>query len=97
MWGALDNKGPLDISADWLKNHTGVQIVFIFLRITLAHQTQKVTRVAAPYRNILVCDPESIASGKKENEDDGNPESNQKREKFIAAWIGRPLKLSSRN
>ena len=44
--------------------------------------TQKLTRsmAAAPAKDILASDPESVASGEKEKEDDGNSES-KKREK----------------
>ena len=68
--------------------------------MTLAHQTQKGNKAATAAslgRDILESDPESVASGKREKEDDVNLESNQKREKSSAARIGRPLKFPSRN
>ena len=68
--------------------------------MTISHQTQKGTRLletVAPVRDILESDPEIVASGKKEKKDDGNLESNQKRNKSIAVRIGQTLKLPSQN
>ena len=54
---------------------------------------QKGTRAAAAAvaEDILQSDPESVASGEEEREDDENLESKE-RNKSIAEWIGRPLK-----
>ena len=68
------------------------------LSMTLAHQTRKGIRAAAyPAGYILESDPESVARSEKEKKDDRNLESNQKREKFIAARIDQPLKSPSWN
>ena len=74
---------------------TDVYIVFklIVFSMTLSHQIRKWTRVeAALAGDILDSDPESARNREKEKEDNGNLESNQKRDKFIAARIGQPLK-----
>ena len=64
--------------------------------MTLAHQTQKVTGAAAALSgDIISSDPKSVVSSKKEKEDVGNLASNQKHEKYIAAQIVQPLKLTS--
>ena len=63
--------------------------------MTLAHQTQKVTREAAAsdlVGNIIASNPKKFTSSKKEKEDDGNSERNQKREKDIMEQIVRFLK-----
>ena len=71
----------------------------MFLRITLAHQTQKVKRAgtAAPDGDILEPDHKSVASDEKKKEDDGKLKSNQKRKKSIATQIVRPFRYPSRN
>ena len=74
--------------------------LLIIFSITLAHQTQKGTRpeeAAALAKDILESDPKKVSSGKKENEDDVNSESDQKHEKSIAAPIVQSLKSPSRN
>ena len=61
--------------------------------------TQKGTRSAAAVattEDILETDPETFASGEKENEDDENSEI-KKRDKPVAEWIGRPFKPPSCN
>ena len=57
-------------------------------------RTQKGARAAvaaATADDILESAPKSVASGRKEKEEDGNLES-KKRKKAITEWIGRPLK-----
>ena len=58
--------------------------------------TRKGTRAAATAEDILQSNHKSVASGEEEKEDDENLES-EKREKDIAEWIDRPLKLASSN
>ena len=64
--------------------------------MTLTRKGARAAAVAATAKYILQYDPEIIARGEIEKEDDENLES-KKREKAITEWIGRPLKLPSRN
>ena len=60
--------------------------------------TRKGTRVAAAAtaKDISESNPESVASGEKQKEDDDNLESKE-RDKTIAEMIGRTFKLPSHN
>ena len=64
--------------------------------MTLTRKGTRAAAAAATAKYILESDSGTIASGKKEKEDDENLEI-KKRKKAIAEWIGRPLKPPSRN
>ena len=64
--------------------------------MTLIRKGARAASEVATAEDILESDPKSVASGKKEKEDDKNLER-KKHEKSIAEWIVRPLKPPSRN
>ena len=64
--------------------------------MTLTQKGTRATAAAATAEDILKSYPKTVASGKKEKEDEENLES-KKRDRAITEWISRPSKLPSHN